>query len=139
AGALFLGGCSGSRGFVSYADINKEYQESVAKLNWPAGYTPPESLREDEEGGSYQRGFGDTAASTAYECAWYKEWLKTYATDEQAANNALTHLDKVLDMGYLSKERAHESVRQQVRNNLEKARLGDPSEIQSFVTANCGG
>ncbi|MBT1018709.1 hypothetical protein KJY77_06145, partial [Canibacter sp. lx-72] len=42
AGALFLGGCSGSRGFVSYADINKEYQESVAKLNWPAGYTPPE-------------------------------------------------------------------------------------------------
>ena len=35
---------------VSYDEINKEYQDSVAQLDWPDSYTPPANLEGADTG-----------------------------------------------------------------------------------------
>ena len=126
-----------NRSFVSYEEINKEYKNSVAQLDWPDSYTPPADLEEGDTEGAFQSGYGDTRASFLFECAWEKEWLSNYATDADKANKAIEQLSKVPDMGYMSPQRADDSVREFFKDYLERAKLGDPSGFQENVSINC--
>lgn len=44
-------GTRNSRPFVNYEQIEKEYKESVAKLNWPQQYKAPATLVGESKGG----------------------------------------------------------------------------------------
>lgn len=142
--ALSLASCSNgdvsnagdSRKIVGYDEINKEYRESVGKLSWPQDYTPPESMPSDS-GTSFQQGWGDTQASNLFQCAWEKEWLNTYSSQPERSEEALKELKKVPEMGFMSPDRADDATRRFFKDNIDKAKLGDPSGIQQDVTANC--
>lgn len=130
-------GEEGKAKFLDYAGINKEYQESIAKLEFPPDFTPPTELKGEAQEGRFQAGYGDTRASMQYECAWEREWLNTYASDPQRAAKAMTHLEKIPSMGYMNEPRADESTRRSYQDYLDKAKLGDPSGFQENVSLNC--
>ncbi|MDD7385300.1 MAG: hypothetical protein SPI12_00245 [Actinomycetaceae bacterium] len=148
--ALTLGACSGGspsssdssgpgneRPNVSFDDIQREYQNSIAQLSWPKGFNPPATLEGEDKSAHFQTGYGDTRASMVFECAWSQTWLDTYATDKATADTALKELEKVPSMGYMSKEHADDNTRRIFKENLDKAKLGDPSGIQDNVSVNC--
>lgn len=64
---LFTAGCSnsgsGERGFTNFENIEAEYLETIAELNWPEGAALPESLEGEDSGASFQVGYGNTRAS----------------------------------------------------------------------------
>ncbi|WP_353066780.1 hypothetical protein [Arcanobacterium hippocoleae] len=122
---------------VSYDEINKEYKDSVAQLDWPDSYTPPADLEGEDPKQSFQTGYGDTRASLHFECAWEKEWLNTYATDADKANKAIEQLSKVPNMGYMSPQRADDVTRRFFNDYLNRAKLGDPSGFQENINNNC--
>ena len=148
--ALLAGGCSsgGAGGFggkeenaskrvISHAEMQQEYKDSVGKLAWPEGYAPPDAVPGEDETSSYQSGYGDSRASLLYECAWEKEWLDTYSSDSERAEKALSALEKVPSMGYMSPERADDATRRFFKDYLDRAKLGDPSGFKENVTNNC--
>lgn len=145
---LLASGCSGqsqnanpaaggARKFVNYDQMQQEYKDSVKNLTWPAGYTPPDELSGEDLDASYQEGYGDTRASMAYECAWAKQWLATYSSDSDKAEQALEALGKIPEMGYMSPARADDTTRRFFKDYLDRAKLGDPSGFQEDVQANC--
>ncbi|HFH9839770.1 TPA: hypothetical protein ACGONB_001372 [Streptococcus suis] len=121
--------------FVSFKEIEKEYLDSLNNLNWPEGTVLPTAL-EGEIADSFQVGYGDTKASILWEYSWQKEWLETYNTDPARAQAALEELEKALDMGYMSSQRADDSTRNYFRDILDKAKLGDPSGFEESLRAN---
>lgn len=121
--------------FVSFKEIEKEYLDSLNNLNWPEGTVLPTAL-EGETADSFQVGYGDTKASILWEYSWQKEWLETYNTDPARAQAALEELEKALDMGYMSSQRADDSTRNYFREILDKAKLGDPSGFEESLRAN---
>ncbi|QPK81812.1 hypothetical protein G7Y41_03025 [Schaalia sp. ZJ405] len=128
---------SEERGFVSYDEINAEYKDSVAQLDWPESYTPPADLEGEDTKLTFQSGFGDTRASILFECAWEREWLNTYATAPDQAAAAIEQLSKVPNMGYMSPQRADDATRRVFNDYLDRAKLGDPSGFQENIDINC--
>lgn len=124
--------------FTDKEGIQKEYQQSLARLQFPEGFTPPETMNEQLlQADSYEKGFGDSAASFVWVCAWEQDWLDHYATDEQAAAVALEQLGKAKDMPFMQGARVDDNTRESMQTNLDKATLGDASGIQQDVDANC--
>ena len=80
---------------------------------------------------------GDTQASNYYQCAWERQWLDTYASDEQAASKALHELEKVPSMPFMGPDRCDDATRNFFKEHMRKAKLGDPSGFQQDVQANC--
>ncbi|NMM93677.1 hypothetical protein [Bifidobacterium oedipodis] len=124
--------------FTDKEGIQKEYQQSLAQLQFPEGFTPPETMNEQLlQADSYEKGFGDSAVSFVWVCAWEQDWLDHYATDEQAAAVALEQLGKAKDMPFMQGARVDDNTREYMQTNLDKAALGDASGIQQDVDANC--
>lgn len=122
---------------ITYQQMQEEYRKSVEQLKWPQDYTPPLEVEGEDQNISFQSGYGDSRASMKFECAWEKEWLKTYSTDTARANTALKELEKVPTMGFMSPQRADEATREIFKEYLERAKLGDPSGFQENVELNC--
>ena len=118
---------SGSEGFVDFQNIEKEYLTSIRRLNWPEGFHLPEKLEGEDSSASFQVGYGDTRASLLWECTWMKEWLDTYQTEPEQAEKALEILENAFDMPYMGKERCDDATRNYLRENIRKAKEGDPS------------
>ena len=142
-------GCSNStsapaseaRGFTDFEHIEKEYLATIEKLNWPDGVTLPDKLEGEDTGTSFQVGYGDTRASNLWEYSWMKEWLNSYSTDSARAEKALEELEKAFDMPYMGTDRCDDATRNYLRENIDKAKLGDPSGFRecmnSFTQSNC--
>lgn len=124
-----------AKDFVKYDDIQKEFKETVNKLNWPEGYKAPEKL-DDDANTVYQEGYGDTLASNYWECAWQEEWLKNYKTNPQKAQMAIEELEKALNMRYLSKECCDDATRKFFKDRLDKAKANDPSGFEENLKLN---
>ncbi|OKL50693.1 hypothetical protein BM477_01290 [Boudabousia marimammalium] len=122
---------------VSFDEMTKEYQDSVNKLSWPAGYTPPASLETEGKDNSFQVGYGDGIASRYFECAWEREWLKSYSTDKARAATAIEQLEKVPEMDHMSAQNSDDATRRFFADYLKRAKLGDPSGFQENVSLNC--
>lgn len=120
--------------FTDFAHIEEEFLETVENLNWPEGTVLPTSL-EGENADVFQIGYGETRASILWEIAWQKEWLNSYMSDSERAEKALKELEKAPSMNYMSGERCDDATRRYFNNNLEKARLGDPSGFEESVRA----
>ena len=68
---------------------------------------------------------------------WKKEWLATYTSDPERAQKALEELEKAPDMLYMSPQKCDDATRQYFKDNLEKAKLGDPSGFEENIRLNC--
>ena len=146
--AALLPACSSSSGdgtddasgktsaFVDVQTIEQEYQDTLATLDFPDGYTPPERM-EDLQASSYEKGFGENSASWIWVCAWERDWLDHYASDTDEAAKALEELGKAEDMPFLGADRTDDNTRTAFQSNLDKAALNDPSGIQNDVDLNC--
>ena len=130
---LMFTGCSNSetnstsRGLTDFAHIEEEYLATIDSLNWPDGITLPDKLEDEDTGASFQVGYGETRASYLWEYSWMKEWLDTYNTDPERAEKALEELEKAFDMPYMGIDRCDDATRNYLRENIDKAKLGDPS------------
>ena len=139
--AMLLGltaaGCvhadSDVRGFTDFAHIEKEYLESIEKLDWPEGADLPEKLEGEDTGASFQSGYGDTRASLLWEYTWIKEWLDTYQTEPEQAEEALEKLETAFDMPYMGEDRCDDATRKYLRENIRKAKEGDPSGFMESI------
>ena len=116
-------GCSNStsapaseaRGFTDFEHIDKEYLATIEKLNWPDDVT---------------------RASNLWEYSWMKEWLNSYSTDSARAEKALEELEKAFDMPYMGTDRCDDATRNYLRENIDKAKLGDPSGFRECIELN---
>lgn len=140
---VMLAGCSTSsnsdtntRGFADFSTIEEEYLTTIKSLNWPEGFTLPAALEGEDTGASFQVGYGDTRASNLWEYAWMQEWLDTYNTNSERAEKALEELEKAFDMPYMGTDRCDDATRNYLRNNIDKAKLGDPSGFTECIRAN---
>ena len=119
---LMFTGCSNSetnstsRGLTDFAHIEEEYLATIDSLNWPDGITLPDKLED--------------------EYSWMKEWLDTYNTDPERAEKALEELEKAFDMPYMGIDRCDDATRNYLRENIDKAKLGDPSGFTESIRAN---
>lgn len=80
--------------------------------------------------------YGETRASYLWEYSWMKEWLDTYNTDPERAEKALEELEKAFDMPYMGIDRCDDATRNYLRENIDKAKLGDPSGFTESIRAN---
>ncbi|MGV9183948.1 hypothetical protein ACTOVL_05715 [Arcanobacterium canis] len=124
------------KSFIHYEQLQDEYRSSLQKLEFPEGFVPPSTTTEEKDA-TFQRGYGNTLASYTWQCAWEKEWLSQYSTDTLRANRALNILEKATSMAYLDHAHADDATRRVFKENLDKAKLGDPSGLQNDVTINC--
>lgn len=122
---------------INYEEMQREFKESADKLEWPKDFTRPDKVENEDPTTMYQKGFGDSRASMAYECAWEREWLNVYSTDPERAQKAIEALEKVPSMEYMSPERADDATRRFFKDYLDRAKLGDPSGFQENVNLNC--
>ena len=80
--------------------------------------------------------YGDTRASNLWEYSWMKEWLNSYSTDSARAEKALEELEKAFDMPYMGTDRCDDATRNYLRENIDKAKLGDPSGFRECIELN---
>lgn len=139
---LFISGCGNKEkdtkealGFTDFENIEKEYLETLEELNWPENMELPTTM-EGETADQFQIGYGVTRASMLWEYAWEKEWLETYTSDADRAERALQELEKAPEMLYMSPQKCDDATREYFKENLEKAKLGDPSGFEENIRLN---
>lgn len=136
---LVFAGCAEGkpdRGFTDLSHIEEEYLTTIKELNWPDGADLPDRLEGEDRNTSFQVGYGNTLASSLWEYQWMQEWLNTYNTDPARAEKALEELEKAFDMPYMGKDRCDDVTRRYLRENIDKAKLGDPSGFEECIQAN---
>lgn len=121
---------------TDFDSIEQEYLDYMKKLSWPEGFSLPTKL-EGEVAEEFQVGYGETRASMLWECAWQKEWLQFYKTDSNRAKRALDELEKAPDMHYMSPQKCDDATREYFKDNLNRAKLGDPSGFEENIRLNC--
>lgn len=138
--SLVFAGCASSssdnRKFTDLSHIEEEYLSTINALNWPDGTELPDKLEGEDDGASYQKGYGDTLACNLWEYQWMQEWLDTYKIDSTRAEKALEELEKAFDMPYMGEDRCDDATRRYLRENIDKAKLGDPSGFEECIDVN---
>ena len=127
---------SEERGFTDFAHIETEYLKTLEKLSWPEGVTLPTKLEGEDETASFQVGYGDTRASNLWEYSWMKEWLDTYQTEPERAKKAIEQLETAFAMPYMGEDRCDDATRRYLRENIDKAKNGDPSGFMECIKVN---
>ena len=130
----YLRGEKGLR--TDFEHIEEEYLATIDSLDWPDGVELPKKLENEDTGASFQVGYGETRASNLWEYSWMKEWLDTYNTNPERAEKALEELEKAFDMPYMGKDRCDDATRNYLRENIDKAKLGDPSGFRECIDVN---
>ena len=131
-----FGKTSEERGFTDFQHIQEEYLSSLDRLDWPEDVTLPDKLEGEDPDSTFQVGYGDTRASILWEYTWMKEWLDTYETEPEKAEAALEELEKAFALPYMGTDRCDDATRDYLRENLEKAKAGDPSGFQEATGTN---
>ena len=65
-----------------------------------------------------------------------KEWLDSYNTDPERAQKALEELETAFDMPYMGEDRCDDATRNYLRENIDKAKLGDTSGFMECIEVN---
>ena len=125
-----------TRGFTDFAHIEEEFLTTIQELNWPDDANLPDKLEGENEGASFQTGYGNTLASNLWEHMWMQEWLDSYNAAPDRAERALEELEKAFDMPYMGEDRCDDATRRYLRENIDKAKLGDPSGFYECIKVN---
>lgn len=134
----------GAPGTVDAAGVLAEFWQAATGYQLPAGASfvaPDVPAAEPLPGGTlapswYEAGSGGTIAVGQSTCAWQRHWLDTRSHDTAAADAALSELTKLLDDPTF-RTSYDEASQELAREQLEQARLGDPSGIADDVAVNC--
>lgn len=124
------------RGFTDFTHIEEEYLATLESLDFPEGTVLPEKLEGEDREASFQEGYGETRACNLWEYSWMQEWLDTYTTEPERAEQALNELDKAFDMAYMGEDRCDDATRNYLRENIDKAKAGDPSGFEECIRVN---
>lgn len=125
-----------SRGFTDFTHIEEEYLATLKSLDFPEGTILPEKLEGEDGEASFQERYGETRACNLWEYLWMQEWLDTYTTDSERAKQALNELEKAFDMAYMGEDRCDDATRNYLRENIDKAKAGDPSGFEECIRVN---
>ena len=128
-----------TRGFVEFTYIEEEYLATLECLDFPEGTVLPEKLEGEDRESSFQVGYGETRACNLWEYLWMQEWLDTYTTDSERAEQALNELEEAFDMAYMGEDRCDDATRNYLRENIDKAKAGDPSGFEECIRVNYAG
>lgn len=141
-------GCIGSEASPGAADgvmTLEQYRDAVREdtenYQWPPDYQPdPDKIanRGADSEALFEEGHHEMVLSILNECGWFLSWLDARERgDTKGVDQALDVMTNVipLDREYISDPDG--SARRQREQLLSQAALGDPSLVQSFVTANC--
>jgi len=124
------------RGFTDFTHIEEEYLSTLKSLDFPEGTVLPEKLEGEDSKASFQEGYGETRACNLWEYSWMQEWLDTYTTEPERAEQALNELEKAFDMAYMGEDRCDDATRNYLRENIDKAKAGDPSGFEECIRVN---
>lgn len=131
------GGSEDQQSTASQEDVEKQFQEEVAKLSWPQG-KKPSTFPEADSGSSYQSGYAVAISGSMWECAWKSEWLDKRSSSPEEANAALKILESTKEMKHFtSSEFADDNTRELFNSNLESAKMSDPIGFAQDVKQNC--
>lgn len=121
---------------LDYDGTVAEYAQTAETLQLPDGQEYPDAPfdRTDE---LYQQGFGRNQAVYIWNCAWGREWLAVRGIDEEKAAHAFTMYGSVRETDTYQESWDPASMQVPFEAALEAAELGDASQIQADVTANC--
>ena len=62
--------------------------------------------------------------------------VDTYTTEPERAEQALNELEKAFDMAYMGEDRCDDATRNYLRENIDKAKAGDPSGFEECIRVN---
>ncbi|MDR1430970.1 MAG: hypothetical protein LBI99_02490 [Propionibacteriaceae bacterium] len=142
AALAMLAGCfSGRDGWMDLPEVKAEYEEAARSLTWPDGYewrsADERYKNEDEtEPTIYEAGYGTGSATSEWLCAWDLELLN--AVNDNLSPKRDAAIAELAKLPTLPGWKHYDEGAQELLNEyLGNARLGDFSEIASYVEANC--
>jgi hypothetical protein len=113
-----------------------EYEAATAEYALPDGYVYPKAPFSDASG-SYQAGYGATAAVTYWNCAWGRTYLKSQGVDPVAGDAALVQFAAITDTDVYKLYYDPASAYPLFENAIASGKLGDPSGVQILVDGGC--
>lgn len=108
--------------------------------DWPPNYYPDLDKHFIVYGGNlqnngFQARYDETFLSLVNTCAWGLSWLDSRAQgDNESSEDALSKIEQNISGTILGEE---QTSRAYLTDMVDLARLGDPSKIQTWVSANC--
>ena len=142
--AAALSGCAQTTatttGFVSQTELNALYQQEVATFPWdlPTGVKFPSAVPVKDNGGLWESNNARAKAYFYWQCAWVEEFFSVRESDPATAALALDQLGvAAIDDEYL-KPFLEDPERGWLRV-LEKADLGDSTDLKGYFDASCTG
>ncbi|MDR2722247.1 MAG: hypothetical protein LBB54_00760 [Cellulomonadaceae bacterium] len=129
-----------AEGTYDFAGMLANFHATAATLDFPDGHTewePPKPPPDVLPDGTirepvYEQGFGESVAYSYWMCSWQREWLEQRGTSDEAASHALAVLATFPDTpGWRWWD--PESAQSHFLSMIEKASLGDPTEMQKDV------
>lgn len=141
--ALSLSGCSASgddapEGFSTLEDVQAEYDAEVADFPYalPDGVSFPKEVQQPRQETIYQEGSGLVQAYQFWECSWMDHYLVAQGTDQEAADDAIAHLEQGANSTYRT-EYMIDDDNTWVGVVIARAKLGDPGVFSDFYEADC--
>ncbi|HEY4266888.1 MAG TPA: hypothetical protein VGM94_01730 [Galbitalea sp.] len=114
--------------------VRAEIAAALKEVPLPPGATINPIVPDENAG--YEAGFGRQAVEGLAMCAWFRYWLDALASDrtEDVARATETANKMSTWAIYVG---ADQSYRDVIDNVITNAKLGDPSAMSTFVSANC--
>jgi len=119
---------------MTYSQMVDEYTAAQATLPLAPGDNYPPFPDGYDKNGQYEAMYGQSIAFGVYMCSWEQEWLDTRSTDTSRADKALSVLQSMPD-NVIFQKTYDDSLRSDISDAIDKAALGDPSDVQSFADA----
>lgn len=146
---LGIAGCAGAgqpqtgaegaeSNYLDFAGINAEYREALASYDIPEAITIAENLpARDNDGASFERGYGAGVAAGAWNCAWADEYLTRLATPGADSDYALDRVEALLSTDIFAEVFDPDSYGLLIKKAIEAARLGDAGKIREYLAVTC--
>lgn len=124
--------------FMDEEGRNQEYRALAESYPWPLpdGLTFPTTLVAAEEPTVYEVGEGSNQADTFWICAWMTEWLRTRASDPNAAKAAWAWVERA-DETDLHTKRYYDPRDVWHMEILEPAERGQVKSFREFQATSC--
>lgn len=127
---------SSAQTFSQIGGAKAEYNAAAKKYVLPTGYSYPPAPFTDVKG-NYQTGYGEEMAVTFWNCSWGKAYLRDQAGNSATASADLTQYSAMQDTDTFKQFWDPESMQKPFKASIDSAKLGDPSAIEQYVSANC--
>ena len=125
------------REFTDFTHIEEEYLSTLKSLDFPEGTVLPEKIgRGKIVKRLFRKDMEKPEPVICGEYSWMQEWLDTYTTEPERAEQALNELEKAFDMAYMGEDRCDDATRNYLRENIDKAKAGDPSGFEECIRVN---